>query len=113
MCRFCWTLKPGRRGGVRSLACLINEFKFDDGQDDDNDTQEDEGVLCCQGAQVLFQEKLTNWLQGALASSVFQGYACMCVCLSVSMNIYSFILAGRDEYGWNTIGSIGRQETHG
>lgn len=46
------------------MACLINEaqVKYDDGQDDDNDVQEDEGALCCQGASVLLQEKLTNWL---------------------------------------------------
>lgn len=46
------------------MACPINEaqVKYDDGQDDDNDVQEDEGALCCQGASVLLQEKLTNWL---------------------------------------------------
>lgn len=37
------------------MACPINEaqVKYDDGQDDDNDVQEDEGALCCQGASVL------------------------------------------------------------
>lgn len=47
------------------MACLINEAQVkydDDGQDDDNDVHEDEGALCCQGASVLLQEKLTNWL---------------------------------------------------
>lgn len=36
------------------MACPINEaqVKYDDGQDDDNDVQ-DEGALCCQGASVL------------------------------------------------------------
>lgn len=65
------------------MACLISEFKYVDGQDSDNDVQKDEGVLCCQGAQVLLQEKLTNWLRGVLVSTAFSRCVCECVCVSV------------------------------
>lgn len=61
------------------MACLVSEaqLKYDNGRDDDNDVQEDEGVLCCQGALVLLQEKLANWLWCVLAGGVFT--ACVCV----------------------------------
>lgn len=46
-------------------------MKYDDGRGDDNDIQEDEGVLCCQGALVLLQEKLINRLRCVSANVVF------------------------------------------
>lgn len=74
-------LKTESRVGLRCLGCLISALEYVDGRDDDSDAQQDEGVLCCQGARVLLQEKLTNWLQGVLVSSAFSVCVCVCVCL--------------------------------